>query len=60
MPWLRWWNGQGTLLPTPQDAVEAERQRAKAAEVVSRQQHQVIEQLRACLRALGQPVDDKH
>jgi hypothetical protein len=50
LPWLRWWDAQGNLLPTPEE--EAERQRQRAEE-----EHQRAERLAARLRALGVDPD---
>lgn len=46
LPWLRWWNNDGILLPTGKERAEAERQRAEQAE-------QENARLREKLRSLG-------
>lgn len=46
LPWLRWWNNDGILLPTGDERAEAERQRAEQAE-------QENARLRERLRSLG-------
>ncbi len=46
LPWLRWWNNDGILLPTGEERAEAERQRAEQAE-------QENARLREKLRSLG-------
>lgn len=46
LPWLRWWNNDGILLPTGEERAEAERQRAQQAE-------QENARLREKLRSLG-------
>jgi Uma2 family endonuclease len=57
IPWLRWWDSVGNLLPTGDERAEAERQRAE----VERQRTQTVEQenarLREQLRALGVDPD---
>lgn len=44
LPWLRWWNAEGTLLPTPEERADQETQRA--------------EKLAAKLRELGINPDE--
>lgn len=46
LPWLRWWDEEGHLLPTGEERAEQEAQRAE-------QEHQRAERLAAQLRALG-------
>ncbi|RUT06617.1 hypothetical protein DSM106972_028740 [Dulcicalothrix desertica PCC 7102] len=46
LPWLRWWNNDGILLPTGDERAEAEHQRAEQAE-------QENARLREKLRSLG-------
>ncbi len=46
LPWLRWWDAQGNLLPSPEERAEQERQRAE-------QERQRAERLAEKLRALG-------
>src|SRR5262249_22303247 len=58
LPWLRWWDTQGKLLPTSEERAEQERQRAererkraererKRAERESKRAERLAEQLRA-------------
>jgi Uma2 family endonuclease len=60
LPWMRWWDAEGQLLPNQDEAVEQERQRTQAAEqraLEARQRTQAAEQraarLAERLRALG-------
>ena len=46
LPWLRWWDAQGTLLPTAEEREEQERQRAE-------QEKQRADRLAEKLRELG-------
>lgn len=45
--WMRWWDGQGNLLPSPEERVAEEHQRAE-------QERQRAERLAERLRALGE------
>ncbi|MGB0564674.1 MAG: Uma2 family endonuclease [Spirulinaceae cyanobacterium] len=53
LPWLRWWDAAGNLLPTGQEQAELERKRAEQAETVAAQERHKKEQLAAKLRELG-------
>ncbi|MUG92717.1 Uma2 family endonuclease [Scytonema sp. UIC 10036] len=64
IPWLRWWDSVGNLLPTGDERAEVERQRAEVERQraeVERQRTQTVEQenarLREQLRALGVDPD---
>ncbi|MBL8797290.1 MAG: Uma2 family endonuclease [Planctomycetia bacterium] len=58
MPWLRWWDSRGVLLPSPQDALEAERQRAEAERQRAEAERQRADKLAERLRALGINPDE--
>jgi Uma2 family endonuclease len=51
LPWLRWWDEQGKLLPTPEEVAIEERQRAE-------QEKQRADRLAAKLRDLGVNLDE--
>ena len=71
LPWLRWWDKNGNLLPTGEERAEfeqrekelalqkaeQERQRAEEQQQRAEQQQQHIERLMAQLRALGVEPD---
>jgi Uma2 family endonuclease len=64
LPWLRWWDAQGNLLPTPEEEAERQRQRAEHEHQRAEQERQRAEQerqqaerLAAKLRALGVDPD---
>jgi Uma2 family endonuclease len=44
LPWLRWWDGQGDLLPTAEQRAEIEKQRADQADLRAEQEAQRAEQ----------------
>lgn len=44
VPWLRWWDANGALLPTAEERAEQERQRAEQAEQRAEQERQRAEQ----------------
>jgi Uma2 family endonuclease len=46
LPWMRWWDEQGNLLPLGMELAEAERRRAEAAEALLRQERQTVEEER--------------
>ncbi|MFM7428073.1 MAG: Uma2 family endonuclease [Elainella sp.] len=51
LPWLRWWSLEGSLIPTPEERVEQEKQRAE-------QEKQRADRLAARLQQLGIDVED--
>jgi hypothetical protein len=51
LPWMRWWDEQGKLLPTGDEIAEQERQRAE-------QERQRAERLAEKLRSLGINPDE--
>ncbi len=53
LPWLRWWDAQGSLLLTGEERAEQERQRAYQAECLLEQERLRIAQLEERLRSLG-------
>jgi Uma2 family endonuclease len=46
LPWLRWWDSQGNLLPTAEERAELERQRAELEKQRAEQEKQRAEQER--------------
>ena len=60
LPWLRWWDDQGKLLPTPEEAIieekqraEQEKQRAEQEKQRAYQEHKNYQDLLAKLAAKG-------
>jgi Uma2 family endonuclease len=53
LPWLRWWDLTGTLLPTSDERIEQANQRTEQANQRAEQANQRAEQLVAQLKALG-------
>ncbi|HEX8199777.1 MAG TPA: Uma2 family endonuclease [Isosphaeraceae bacterium] len=53
VPWMRWWDEQGHLLPMGEERAEAERRRAEAAESSLQEERRRAELLAARLRELG-------
>ncbi|NJP09669.1 MAG: Uma2 family endonuclease [Leptolyngbyaceae cyanobacterium RU_5_1] len=58
LPWLRWWDLQGNLLPTGDERAEQERQRAEQAEALLEQERSRADHLAERLRALGVNPDE--
>ena len=62
LPWLRWWNDEGQLLPTSEERAEREAERAeREAERAERAEREAerAERLAARLRALGIDPDEE-
>jgi Uma2 family endonuclease len=57
LPWLRWWDLQGSLLLTGEERAKRERARAEHAETLLEQEQQRIRQLTEQLKALGVDPD---
>jgi Uma2 family endonuclease len=53
LPWLRWWDSAGNLLPTGEERAEQERQRAEQERQRAEQERQRADRLAAKLRELG-------
>jgi Uma2 family endonuclease len=53
LPWLRFWDDHGRLLPTGEERAEVEQQRAEAERQRAETEHLRAERLAARLRALG-------
>lgn len=53
LPWLRWYDGEGNLLPTGEERAELERQRAELERQRAESERQQKEKLAAKLRSLG-------
>jgi Uma2 family endonuclease len=49
LPWLRWWDNQGHLLPTGEERAEQERMRAEQAESCMEQERMRAEQAESCM-----------
>lgn len=58
LPWLRVWDVQGNLLPTPEERAEQEAQRAEQEAQRAEQEAQRAERLAAKLRELGIDPDE--
>ncbi|MEZ4727911.1 MAG: Uma2 family endonuclease [Caldilineaceae bacterium] len=58
LPWLRVWDAQGNLLPTPEERAEQEAQRAEQEAQRAAQEAQRAERLAAKLRELGIDPDE--
>jgi len=58
LPWLRWWDHQGILLPTGQESAETERQRAETERQRADAERQRADKLAERLRALGVNPDE--
>ncbi len=52
-PWMRWWDKDGKLLPTNEEAKEMERQRAERERQRAEQAEQAMAEMKAKLRELG-------
>jgi Uma2 family endonuclease len=53
LPWLRWWDDEGNLLPTPEQRAEHEKQRAEHEKQRADHEQQRADRLAAKLRELG-------
>ncbi len=51
--WLSWFDEVGNKFPTPEEAIQIERQRAQDAEVIAQQQRELAQKLAAQLRKMG-------
>ncbi|MCP2728206.1 Uma2 family endonuclease [Limnofasciculus baicalensis] len=51
--WLSWFDEDGNRFPTPEEAIQIERQRAQDAEVMAQQQRELAQKLAAQLRKMG-------
>lgn len=58
LPWLRWWDSAGNLLPTPEERAAQETQRADQAVQRAEQEAQRAAKLAAKLRELGINPDE--
>ncbi|MDJ0658430.1 MAG: Uma2 family endonuclease [Crocosphaera sp.] len=58
LPWLRWWDEQGKLLPTPEEVVIEEKQRADSEKQRADLEKQRADRLEAKLRELGVNLDE--
>jgi Uma2 family endonuclease len=57
LPWLRWWDAQGRLLPSAEERAALEEQRAEQEKQRAEREKQLAERLAAKLRALGVDPD---
>jgi Uma2 family endonuclease len=57
-PWLRWWDAQGQLLPTPEERAEQERQRAEQEQQRAEQERQRAEQAEQRAQRLAERLRD--
>ncbi len=53
LPWMRWWDKDGKLIPTNEEAKEMERQRAEQERQRAELAEQEVTRLKAKLRELG-------
>lgn len=53
LPWLRWWDLNGNLIPTPEERVEQEKQRVEQEKQRAEQEKQRADRLAERLRQLG-------
>ena len=58
LPWLRWWDSDGNLLPTADERAETERQRAETERQRAETERQRAERFAAKLRAMGVRPED--
>ena len=58
LPWLRWWDGEGKLIPTPEEVAIQERQRAEMERQRAEMEKQRADILAAKLRDLGVNLDE--
>ncbi|MGK7945328.1 MAG: Uma2 family endonuclease [Microcystaceae cyanobacterium] len=58
LPWLRWWDDKGKLLPTPEEAIIEEKQRTEQEKQRAEQEKQRADRLEAKLRELGVNLDE--
>ena len=53
LPWVRWWDAQGTLVPTSEERAAAAQEQTRLAQEQTRLAQERAERLAAQLRALG-------
>jgi ribosomal protein L9 len=53
LPWVRWWDAKGNLLPNNEERAEQEKQRAEQEKQRAEQEKQRADRLAERLRALG-------
>ena len=58
LPWLRWWDAQGQLLPSLEERIEQERLQKEQAQLQAEQAQRQAERLAERLRALGVNLDE--